>query len=43
VLTGDEAALSKTAVPTIEEGVRGMAFVDAAVRSSRAGSIWTLV
>jgi predicted dehydrogenase len=43
VLTGDEAALSKTAVPTIEEGVRGMAFVDAAVRSSLAGSIWTLV
>ena len=43
VLTGDEAALSKTAVPTIEEGVRGMAFVDAAVRSGLAGSIWTLV
>jgi predicted dehydrogenase len=41
VLAGDEAALRRSAVPTIEEGVRGMAFVDAAVRSSLAGSTWT--
>jgi predicted dehydrogenase len=43
VLAGDEAALRRSAVPTIEEGVRGMAFVDAAVRSSFAGSIWTRI
>jgi len=43
VLTGDEAALRRSAVPTIEEGVRGMAFIDAAVRSSLAGSIWTQI
>ncbi len=26
--------------PTVEDGVKGMAFVDAAVRSSRAGAAW---
>jgi len=43
VLAGDEAALRRSAVPTIEEGVRGMAFVDAVVRSSHAGSNWTRI
>jgi predicted dehydrogenase len=43
VLAGDEAALRRSAVPTIEEGLRGMAFVDAAVRSSFAGSSWTRI
>ena len=40
ILTGDTASLAHSAVPTIDEGVRGMAFVDAAVRSSQANSAW---
>jgi len=43
VATGDVGALDKSAVPTIDAGVRSMAFVDAAVHSSRAGSIWTRI
>jgi predicted dehydrogenase len=43
VATGDVGALEKSAVPTIDAGVRSMAFVDAAVHSSRAGSIWTRI
>jgi hypothetical protein len=27
-------------VPTVEDGVKGLAFIDAAVRSSRSG-VWT--
>jgi predicted dehydrogenase len=41
VRRGDVDALQRSAVPTIGAGVRAMAFVDAAVRSSRANSAWT--
>lgn len=41
ILNGDAASLARSAVPTIDDGVRGMAFVDAAVRSSQANSAWT--
>ena len=27
--------------PTVDDGVKGMAFIDAAIRSSRAGGVWT--
>jgi predicted dehydrogenase len=27
--------------PTVDDGVKGLAFIDAAVRSSRAGAVWT--
>jgi predicted dehydrogenase len=43
VRVGDTASLHRSAVPTIDAGVRGMAFVDAAVRSSREGSVWTRI
>jgi hypothetical protein len=29
--------------PGIEDGVAGVAFVDAAIQSSRAGGVWTLL
>ena len=29
--------------PTIDDGVRGLAFIEAAVRSSGAGGIWTKI
>ena len=29
--------------PTVEDGVRGMEFIDAAVRSSAANGVWTRV
>ena len=29
--------------PTVHDGVRGLAFIDAAVRSSSAGGVWTSV
>ncbi len=38
---GEPGALQHSLVPTIEDGVRGMAFIDAAVRSSQANSAWT--
>jgi predicted dehydrogenase len=40
VRTGDVRLLEGSAVSTIDAGLRGMAFVDAAVRSSRANSAW---
>jgi predicted dehydrogenase len=40
---GDAGALQQSAVATIDEGVRGLAFVEAAVRSSREGSVWTRI
>jgi len=43
VRNGDVGALQRSAVPTIDAGVRAMAFVDAAVRSSRANSPWTRI
>ncbi len=43
VLTGDPAQLQDSLVPTIDAGLRGMAFIDAAVRSSRANSAWTVI
>jgi predicted dehydrogenase len=43
VRAGDTGSLQSSLVPTIDAGLRGMAFVDAAVRSSRAGSAWTAV
>ncbi len=29
--------------PTIDDGVKGMAFIEAAVRSSKAGGVWTAI
>jgi predicted dehydrogenase len=43
VRVGDATARHRSAVPTIDAGVRGMAFVDAAVRSSHEGSVWTRI
>ena len=37
LLTGGQAPL----LPGIEEGVAGVAFIEAAVRSSRDGNVWT--
>ena len=41
IAAGDAVSMHESLVPGIEAGVRGMAFVDAAVRSSAAGSAWT--
>jgi hypothetical protein len=30
-----------TDLPTVEDGVRGLAFIEACVASSRAGGVWT--
>ncbi len=43
IVTEDAASLQQSALATIDTGLRGMAFVDAAVRSSRAGSAWVPV
>jgi predicted dehydrogenase len=40
---GDVGSLQRSPVPTIDAGIRAMAFVDAAVRSSRANSAWTRI
>jgi len=37
------AADAAVLFPGIEDGVAGVAFVDAAIRSSRAGGVWTLL
>lgn len=31
----------ETLFPTVDDGVRGLAFIDAAIRSSNAGGVWT--
>ena len=36
-------AYEEAAFPTIEDGLAGMAFIEAAVRSNNAGAIWTRV
>lgn len=38
--TGGEAP-GETSAPGIEDGLAGMAFIDACIRSSEAGSVWT--
>lgn len=43
ILADDPCALGMTLVPTIDDGVRSMAFVDAALCSSHASSIWTRI
>lgn len=35
------AASTDALFPTIEDGVESLAFIDAAVRSSSAGAVWT--
>ena len=41
---GDAAEqYADTLFSTVHDGVRGLAFIDAAVRSSAAGGVWTSV
>ena len=34
-------AMGDVVYPTINDGVKGLAFIEAAIRSSRAGGAWT--
>ena len=38
--SGGERAV-KLDVPTVDDGVKGLAFIDTAIRSSKAGGVWT--
>jgi predicted dehydrogenase len=38
---GCVAAELPSTVPTVEDGVLGMAFIDAALRSAKGGTVWT--
>jgi len=40
-IDGRPADPASLLVPTVEDGFRGMAFIEAAVASSRAGNVWT--
>ena len=40
-IEGREPNPLATSFPTVEDGARGMRFIEAAVASSRAGGVWT--
>ncbi len=39
-LAGQTPSAAEMDVPTVSDGVRGMAFIDACVRSAKAGAVW---
>ena len=39
----DGKVLAEVTFPTVEDGVRGIKFVDACLKSDREGNIWTKV